>query len=247
MIIGNGLIAGIFAPAYREHREVIIFASGVSNSGGNSASAFEREEALLRKVREDRPESRLVYFSTVSILDPSLAGSAYVHHKIRMEALLRSSEGPSLICRTSNIVGHSRNPNTLLNHLVDRITRGETIDLWEGAMRNLLDIDDLYTAMDRCLNRKDLSVTETVNIFNPQSYGIRAILSAIEEHFGQRAIVRPVAHGEWYEIPGKERLPELFGEALAHFGPGYLPRLLDKYYPLPQGTKGPDNPEIPLP
>jgi nucleoside-diphosphate-sugar epimerase len=243
VIIGKGMIANIFQPAYLHDEEVIIFASGVSNSSGDISSAFQREESLLREIREAHPLARLVYFSTVSILDQSLAGSAYVHHKIRMEVLLRSFDAPCLICRTSNIVGRSDNPHTLMNHLVDRVDRGDTIELWEGAMRNLLDIEHLFHAVDRCLHQVMLAKTQTVNVVNPTSYGIRYIVSAVETHLGKKANLLLVDKGTSYDIPGKDLLPELFGQQFVQFDDRYLATMLEKYYPLPLRTQWRDRQE----
>ncbi|MEJ2498930.1 MAG: hypothetical protein P8Y46_06430 [Sulfurovaceae bacterium] len=49
MIIGNGMLAHEFSD-YKDDNDIIIFASGVSNSGETRESEFEREKELLTKT-----------------------------------------------------------------------------------------------------------------------------------------------------------------------------------------------------
>lgn len=48
MIVGNGLVASAFLPYFAEDPEIMIFASGVSNSRETRKEEFVREEKLLR-------------------------------------------------------------------------------------------------------------------------------------------------------------------------------------------------------
>ncbi len=68
MIIGNGMMARSFE-SYRGNSEILIFASGVSNSKDVDEDNFNREVLLLKDVINNNPEKAMVYFSTCSMYD----------------------------------------------------------------------------------------------------------------------------------------------------------------------------------
>src|SRR5690606_38120158 len=113
---------------------VIVFASGVSNSRETRRENFMRERtAVLSALNLHR---KLVYFSTCSIDDPSASHiSHYVRHKIEMESLIRKSNS-YLICRLPQVVGKSDNLNTLINYLFHCINTGAHFEVWKNATRN---------------------------------------------------------------------------------------------------------------
>ena len=49
MVIGNGMIANRFMNRYRDDSNVIIFASGVSNSSEKFEDQYIREKVLIEK------------------------------------------------------------------------------------------------------------------------------------------------------------------------------------------------------
>ena len=51
MVVGSGLLANTFE-SYRDNEDVIIFASGVSNSGCVDPEQFKRESNLVAKYRD---------------------------------------------------------------------------------------------------------------------------------------------------------------------------------------------------
>ena len=61
MVIGNGLIASAFE-RYKNNDDIIIFASGVSNSQETSELAFNREINLMKRYLN--LDKKLIYFST---------------------------------------------------------------------------------------------------------------------------------------------------------------------------------------
>ena len=81
MVIGNGMIAKRFS-SYGDDKDILVFASGVSNSSSTGDVEYTREEALLSKAIQDNPHKTILYFSTCSIYDPSLQESMYVKHKL---------------------------------------------------------------------------------------------------------------------------------------------------------------------
>ena len=70
MILGTGLIANAFL-SYSEDKEIILFASGVSNSTEIRMEAFDRERLLLENTCQRAENQLLIYFSTCSVSDKS--------------------------------------------------------------------------------------------------------------------------------------------------------------------------------
>jgi hypothetical protein len=105
MIVGKGDIASVLP----DRKDLMFFASGVSNSQETNPEAFKRERELLMK--QDK-FSHLVYFSTLSIYAKE---SPYTKHKQLMEHLVKSFFQTYTIIRIGNITWGS-NPNTFINN-----------------------------------------------------------------------------------------------------------------------------------
>ena len=113
MIVGSGLIANAFSSRSLPD-DVLLFASGVSNSKEKRPEPFERELNLIRQTAEANPERRIIYFSTASVMDPELSDEPYVIHKLKCEEWLKNNTVSPLILRVTNVVGNSGNPATVL-------------------------------------------------------------------------------------------------------------------------------------
>ena len=87
MVIGNGLLSRVFFE-YKENTDLLIFASGVSNSQESSVSEFEREKLMLLEVLENHSNKTLVYFSTCAFYDTYFKENLYLRHKRQMEKLI---------------------------------------------------------------------------------------------------------------------------------------------------------------
>lgn len=227
MVIGNGLIAKRFYQ-YADNDSYLIFASGVSNSKSAATEDFIREASLLKAVVENNPDKTLVYFSTCSIFDQSLKNSPYVTHKLAMERYILANARKFLIFRVSNIVGHSTNPHTVLNFLMNHIKQQQTFDLWLQATRNLIDIDDFFQIADSILQQRVFK-NQCVNIANPYNYPVKQIVDEIERFCGKKAIYSPVNKGFSFDIDISQIRPVIEELGLTFTG-GYLSQLLTKYY-----------------
>lgn len=140
MVVGNGMIAHAFSE-FREDENIIIYASGVSNSGETDQNKFQREFDLIKSFADT--SKSFVYFSTVSIHDPELKNSAYVKHKMMLEEFITNSFSSFLILRLPIVVGKTSNPNTLTNFIYNKLVSGEPIMVFKNACRYLMDIDDI--------------------------------------------------------------------------------------------------------
>ena len=86
MIIGSGLLARAFTPAFLNRDEVCIYAAGVSNSNCTDAREFEREHQRLGDaLQQSKDLDAFVYFGSCSVFDPHAQKTPYVQHKLMME------------------------------------------------------------------------------------------------------------------------------------------------------------------
>ncbi len=224
MIVGAGLVARAFAPLYAEDPDTLIFASGVSNSSETDPRAFARERAMLQDALEGGYR-RVVYFGSCNVVNPR-QDSAYFQHKRAMEALV-AVHPAGIVLRLPQVVGHTRNPNTLTNFLRDRILAGEPLTVWTRACRNLIDIDDVVRIAAHLLAADD--TPRIVSIASPWSLPMRDIVALFETVLARRADVIALDRGEAMDID--TRLAEkAAGDIRLDFGPDYPLRVIQKYY-----------------
>jgi nucleoside-diphosphate-sugar epimerase len=225
MIVGRGLIATAFAPQFADDSDITIFASGVANSRDADVRHFERERLLLES--ELRSGRRIVYFGTCSVQDPALLDSPYVLHKLEMEDLLRQS-GASTILRLPQVVGRSPNPSTLTNFLYGKILRGEPIQVWKGARRNIIDIHDV-ARIGGYLIQEQSEGHACINIACPFSVSVEQLVVAFEKVLGIHAHVELVDAGGSYEIDVTDamRVARKLG---LRFESDYVMNVVRKYY-----------------
>lgn len=227
MVIGSGLIAKAFSN-FDEDENIIIFASGVSNSTENDSVKFDREENMIAEALDLYPEALFVYFSTYSLTDPSLKDRPYGRHKSAMEGLIKSKASKYLIFRLTNIVGAGGNPNTIFNYLLNGIMSKQKLVLWKNASRNLLDVDDLVHVISRIIEEK-LLVNQTINIANPNNYTIEEIVNEMSNFFNVKARCSWLDKGSNVSVDIQET-KELMSQLHDDYSISYLSKLLEKYY-----------------
>ncbi|MDQ2863668.1 MAG: NAD-dependent epimerase/dehydratase family protein [Bacteroidota bacterium] len=165
MVIGNGMIANRFM-SYKDDDDVIIFASGVSNSKDTAEKNFIREFQLLHQTASNYPQKTLVYFSTCSVEDQDLALAPYVIHKKTVEEFITTNVSKYCLFRISNLAGTSNNPYTLLNYFIFNIIKNLPLTVWKNAYRNIIGIDDMFSVANYFLKEKE-NTNATINIANP--------------------------------------------------------------------------------
>lgn len=225
MIIGNGLIAQSFIRYFGDDPNVIVFASGVSNSREFRNEAFLRERRML--VEALSRQQKLLYFSTCSIDDPELQNTPYVMHKKEMEALVCSVRG-CYVFRLPQIVGRTPNPNTLTNYLYRKIMSGDSFQVWRHAKRNLIDVDDVALIVSY-LVRTSVVNRSAINIASPFSITIPYLISVFESVLGKKANYVLIDAGGSYSIDSS-LATEAASQLGINFDSTYVERLIRKYY-----------------
>ncbi len=106
MVIGDGDLASVLP----RKRNLVFFASGVSDSQCTDEREYDREMRLL--MRQDE-RKHLVYFSSLATL---FSNTRYMQHKRHMETLVKERFLTWTIVRIGNITW-GKNPHTLINYL----------------------------------------------------------------------------------------------------------------------------------
>ena len=188
MIVGSGLIANSLKNSLCDTDKILIFASGVSNSAETSSVAFQRERLLLQSSVEMSNSKKMlfIYFSSCALVDEQQLKIPYYQHKHQMEQLIKTTADNFIIFRLPQLIGKSDNKNTLINYLVDKINRGETFQLWDGATRYLIEIKDLKVLLESFIFDKNLW-NKTSDIANSYRYSIEEIVLMISSYLNKSA------------------------------------------------------------
>lgn len=228
MIIGSGLLAQAFSPAFALRDDICIFAAGVSNSGCNDFQEFTRErERLGYALQQAENIDAFVYFGTCSVADPESQTSPYVLHKVAMEKLVHTHKR-NLIFRLPQVVGKTPNQYTLLNFLHAKILRSEPFNLWRNAKRNIIDVIDVAIIAEQLI-ANSLMRNTILNIANLENYPMAEIVTQMEHVVGKRAVYKAVERGSDYYIDTNPILPVL-EKVNIKFDNGYLEKVIAAYY-----------------
>lgn len=222
MIVGTGLIGSAFEKY--DEKEIVFFASGVSNSQEKDKNQFLREENLVRKTLSENKDKLFIYFSTCSIYDSSKYDSSYVLHKLHMEEIIKENSNKYLILRVSNAVGNGGNPNLLMNYLSRSIKNKDSLTIHTKATRNLIDIDDIASITLHCIENQKLN--RIVNLAYRENFSIFEIIQTFETFTSEPIKVKLENKGESYSIDTTE-INNLFKITDKK---DYLHSLIEKYY-----------------
>jgi hypothetical protein len=227
VIVGKGLLAQAFEPMFGNDPDVVVFASGVSNSLETHAAAFARERALLSRYLDAAPR-RLVYFGSCGVIASTEGHTPYMEHKKTMEALVLASPG-GLVLRLPQVVGPTNNAHTLPNYLRDRILAGEHFTVWEHAERNLIDIEDVARIGFLIATELPVHRSNTVNIAAAQSVSVPAIVGMFERILAKQANYSLLPQGD--PLPIDTAIAVQMGARLGiDLGSGYIESVIRKYY-----------------
>ncbi len=183
MIIGNGLISNAFLHSDIDHKDHIIFGSGVSNSRETDEKQYQREWKLIQNY--SGKGKTFVYFSTLSIFDPSKLETDYVKFKKKVESYIQETCSSFIIVRLPILISSSKNPYTLFNFLTRHISEGRTFELHKKAERFLLDIDDVVDAIKPLFQKTKLKSTVNLAPLNP--IALPDLVSTIEKILQKKA------------------------------------------------------------
>ena len=226
MLIGSGMLAKVFS-AYSEREDVVILAAGVSNSMEIQPEAFEREINLVKKIICSIGDRQLVYFSTCSVYDSAVAKTPYVRHKLNIEKMISEMASNYSLFRLPQVVGKSANSKTLISFLHNRIINNQPIDVWTGAYRYIIDVDDIASIVSFAIDNK-FFLNSTINVASNPVLVIK-LIEILEGITGKKANCSLCKKGGFYRIDTTSIKP-ILEELGIEFGPTYALSTLSKYY-----------------
>ena len=222
MIVGNGMLANSFRHLFENSEDVLIFASGVSNSRETDEREFRKESDLLQASLHGGAK-RFVYFSSCGIS----AGeeTPYFRHKSAMERLVMDRRG-GVVFRLPQVVGHGGNPKTLTNFLYSSIRDGSHFSVLESAERNLIDLDHITDIVNRLITDPPANC---IPIMSEKSMRVIEIVRIFEEVLVRKANIAMIPGG--IPMPSDTRLIASVSTELGIDLTGnYAERVLRKYY-----------------
>lgn len=226
MIVGKGMIAN--AVKKIDNENYIFFCSGVSNSKELRDSEFEKEKTLLSKYY--CKDKCLVYFSSYFVGFDSYLKQEYYKHKLAMENLIKEKFTNYKILRLPQVVGFSKNSNTLTNYLYKSIVADMEIKVFKGVERNLIDIDDIVTLL-KYINYNSLFINDTLNIISTKNFKIEKIIEELELIIGKKAIKAfEETEENSFDVIIKYEILKLYKLLNIEFDDEYLKNLIKKYY-----------------
>lgn len=180
MIVGNGLIANSFLNSGFDHSEMVVFASGVSNSTCGDVNEYEKELSLIKSTISSNADKVFLYFSTTSLLTGK--ESSYVNFKFGVENYIKENCEKYLILRLPNIVGNSGNKHQLVPYFFDKLLSNSGLTVNPDLERYLIDVEDLPKIVT--LLQGSITKKEIVNIYFDNSVTIIDIVTYLEKLTG---------------------------------------------------------------
>jgi nucleoside-diphosphate-sugar epimerase len=230
MIIGRGLVAKSFQDNFFDNDDILVFASGVSNSGDFNPSNFARERKLLEESISLK--KFLIYFSTCSVHDVQVNTSPYVQHKLFQEKLIINScaESGYAIFRLPQLVGRNDNPHTITNFLYSKIMTEKKFEVWRFAKRNLIDIQDVVFIISHMMNSGNKEYHNSItNVASPNSVEILSIINIFENILNKKANINIIDKGSEYMIEATNAI-KVAADIGINFDASYVEKILRKYY-----------------
>jgi len=183
ILIGSGFIAQHIKKINLKNKSTLIFASGVSNSNCKNKSQYNKELNLIKYNLKKFPEYRIVYFSSCSVIDKSRNQNMYQKHKLNVEKFIKNNTTNYKIFRLPELIGKSKNKNTLLNFLFLHILKNKIIHTSEYAYRNLIDIRKISLVVEYVLNNNFKK--KIIDIANINNYSTINIIDCFEKISGK--------------------------------------------------------------
>lgn len=236
-VIGRGLTASALYPYHDQLNDVVVFASGVSDSTTVDYHEFEREYDLLYETIESalKDQKRVVYLSSGGAIygrfegmrteeTPLLPHTLYGRHKLLCEAIVMQSTLPYLIVRLPNLVGERQNKTQLIPALIHQARQGR-VTLFDHATRDLLDVEDFARILIQLLSK--LTNSESIILASGYSISISNIFREIQQALNISVDIEVLSRGDQQQF-SIDKLRGILDDKLP-FHPQYYVEVIRKY------------------
>ena len=174
-------------------------------------------------------KNKILYFSTCSIDDSSRNNNEYIKNKLILENYIKSNFEKYLIIRLPEVVGHTKNDNTLIKFFYNKIKNKQTFNLWSEASRSVIDIDDVIKILIDLLSRKKLDKS-VINIANPLKYSAIQIVNTFEQLILTKAKYNLIDQGKLNWRIDVSQILDSIKNCMIDFNNSYLKNVLKKYF-----------------
>jgi len=191
-IIGSGFIAKNFFKLSKNLSKlnIILYAAGVSDSKTKSKHKLNKEYSRIKNYLNNFDYTKkLIYISSFSVFDPHRNKTLYIKNKIKIEKFIQKSGVNYLIIRLPEVVGRSKNKNTLLNFIYYNIKKNNKFILWKNTKRNIIDIDDAVKLLSIII-KKNFFKKDQINLISKYFYSIENIVKSLEKLLNKKALFR---------------------------------------------------------
>lgn len=230
-IIGKGFIAKNLYKISNviEKSDYIIYAAGISNSKIKSLNKLKKEINLFKKFITKNQNSKIVYISTADVTNNLKNKSKYVLNKIKIEKLIQKYFEKYIIIRLPQIIGKSKNKNTLINFFNDKIKKEKEIELLNNIKRNLLDISDVIKMIKTILINKRIK-RKIIILSNKYSLKPIEIVQILELKHNKKAKYNiKKTNKQIWNLNFNKNL-KYFKKAKIKFNKDYFIKSINKYY-----------------
>lgn len=198
MVVGGGQLAKAFS-SYKNNTDVVIFASGVSNSNCTGILEFKREESLLVNTLKENENKIFVYFSSCALSAEEYPKNAYYDHKAEMERVIQKHSNNYLIFRVPQLFGKLIPHGTLINFIYGTVKNEIRFEIYDNAYRYVIEINDVVklvtTYIQYSANRCSI-----IDIANTYRYSISDIVNVFEKLLNKKANVKLVHKEDQYTL-----------------------------------------------
>jgi nucleoside-diphosphate-sugar epimerase len=161
MVVGTGSLANVFLSKFKKNNDVLIYASGVSDSTEKNKVNFDREKNLLINSIKNNPEKKLIYFSSIFV---GYKNTDYYLHKLEIENLIFNNCSNYLIIRLPQILSKTGNKKNIINFFVDSLINNNKVDIMSESWRAIIDIDDVLKVSEGLISKHKNKIINFSNI-----------------------------------------------------------------------------------
>ena len=230
-IIGNGFIGKSLNKIKKDliRTNYIIYAAGISHSKTKSKRNLNKELNSFKIFSKNNFSKKVIYISTADVTNNISNKSLYVKNKIKIEKLVKKKFKNYIILRLPQIIGKSKNKNTLVNYFYFNIKNNKPLVLIKNFKRNVLDIDDILKLLKIIIYSK---ITKHKVIILSNKYSVQRI--DIVKIFEKK--LNKTVNFKFKKI--KKQIWPLYYQKNAHyfrkakitFDRNYLLKTINKYY-----------------
>ncbi len=202
MVIGNGMIANMFKK-YASVNNVVIFASGVSDSSEVKDIVFLREKSLIKSTINQHKDKQFIYFSSCSLEDEELKYTPYHMHKKKIELSIQRNSPNYIIFRLPNVIGFGGNEANIINFLINKIKNNNEFAIHKNATRNIVDIEHFYQIASYIIDNKSYR-NRIINIAYDSNTSIIDLVFSIEKMLNIKSIFSTESKGSDLKIDNLE-------------------------------------------